>query len=283
MNITNKTQLNMVIGHPLEHSQSSVLHDAVYQFLGINAVLLAQPHLQLRLLIQAIKTLEVELTAVTLPYKEKALKYVDQCSHEVKALRAVNTLIQRHGKLYGYNTDIDGIAFALRHITVRDKQALVIGAGGAARAMGYFLKRNQAKLLWINRTKEKALTLAKEFGGQVIDQSELNTMNIDIIINATPIGLYPHVNQFPLSDYVFSSHQIVFDTIYNPIETHLLKKAKRHKAKTISGLDMFIGQGLKQIELLTGKCVHAPVILNKLRKILIQNQRAMRLRTPCCR
>ena len=107
MKVSSKTKVNILIGHPLEHSQSPVLHNAVYQLLGLNAVLLAQPHLQLKLLIQAIKTLFVELTAVTLPYKEKVLKYIDQCSPEVQAMQSTNTLIQRDGKLYGYNTDVD--------------------------------------------------------------------------------------------------------------------------------------------------------------------------------
>ena len=141
MKVTNKTRLNTVIGYPLEHSQSPVLHDAVYQLLGINAVLLAQSHLQLKSLIQAIKTLSIELTAVTSPYKEKVIKYLDQYSSEVNVLQAANTIIQRDGKLHGYNTDIDGIAFALRNIAVRGKYVVVIGAGGAARVMGYFLKK----------------------------------------------------------------------------------------------------------------------------------------------
>jgi shikimate dehydrogenase len=277
MKLSSKTRLNMVIGHPLEHSQSPVLHHAVYQQLGIDAVLLAQPHLQLKSLIQAIKTLCVEFTAVTLPYKEQVLQYIDQCSPEVKALRAANTLIQRDGKLYGYNTDVDGIAFALRNTTVQGKQVLVIGAGGAARAMGYFLKKNHAKIFWLNRTKKKAITLAKEFGGHVVSVDQLNVIEIDIIINTTPIGLYPHTDQSPLPDYVFNANQVVFDMVYHPINTQLLKQAKKYKAKTISGLDMFIGQGLKQIELLTGQRTHTLSMIEKLKRILIQNQRAARL------
>jgi len=277
MKVTNKTRLNMVIGYPLEHSQSPVLHDAVYQLLGINAVLLAQPHLQLKSLIQTIKTLSVELTAVTSPYKEKVIKYLDQCSSEVSMLQAANTLIQRDGKLHGYNTDIDGIAFALRNIVVRNKRVVVIGAGGAARAMGYFLKKNKTKLLWMNRTKKKAIALAKEFGGDVICHDELNEIVIDIIINTTPIGMYPNVDVSPLPDYIFSAHQVVFDMVYNPMITQLLKQAKKHQAKIISGLDMFIAQGLKQIELLTGKRIPISPMIDKLRKVLIQNQRVTRI------
>ncbi len=275
MNVTKKTQLNLVIGYPLEHTQSPELHQAVYQQFGIDAVLLAQPQISLELLIQAIKILSVKLTAVTLPYKEKVIPYLDECSEEVKALHAANTIIQRQEKLYGYNTDIDGIAFALRDVVVQGKQILVIGAGGAARAIGYFLKKNCANILWINRTQNKAMTLANKFGGEVICHNKLNTTHIDIIINTTPIGMYPHADASPLFNYAFNRYQTVFDMVYHPMMTQLLKQAQKNEAKIISGLDMFIGQGLKQIELYTGK-QHTPVMINQLRQLLIKNQRRVR-------
>lgn len=272
MKVTNKTRLNMVIGYPLEHSQSPVLHEAAYQLLGVDAVLLAQPHSKIKPLIQAIKTLSVKLTAVTSPFKEKIIKYLDQCSPEVAVLQAANTLIQCDGKLHGYNTDIDGIAFALHGISVINKRVVVIGAGGAAKAMGYFLKENQADIYWINRTQKNAVALANKFGGNVIRHDELSAMHIDILINTTLIGLYPHVDNSPLPDYIFNPNQVVFDMVYNPMITRLLKQAKSHQAKIISGLDMFIGQALKQIELLTD-IRHTPVMIDQIRKILIQNQR----------
>lgn len=266
----------MVIGHPLGHSQSPVLHDAVYQLLGINAVLLAQPHLTPESLIHVIKTLSIELTAVTLPYKETVIKYIDQCSTEVQTLKTVNTLIYRHGKICGYNTDIDGIAFALRDISLNGKRVLVIGAGGTARAMSYFLNKNQCTLFFLNRTHSKAIALANEFSGTPIRQNELHSTDLDIIINTTPIGLHPIVHDSPLPHYTFSSHQVVFDVIYHPVSTQLLKEANKQGAKTISGIDMFIGQGLKQIELLTGKSIESTSLISTLRKLLIKNQRVTR-------
>lgn len=272
MKISNKTQLNMVIGYPLEHSQSPMLHTLSYELLNINAVLLAQPRLlPLKSLIHAIKTLSIILTAVTSPYKEKIIKYVDQCNEEAKELQAVNTIIQRDGKLYGYNTDIHGIKFALRNTVVSDKKVLIIGAGGAARAAAYFLKKNHAHLFWINRTSKKATVLAKKFGGYVINNDELDEMSIDIVINTTPCGSYPKLDISPLPEYVFHANQVVFDMVYNPIMTPLLKQAKKQHAKIISGLEMFIGQGLKQIELLSAQQLK-PAMIQKIRKALIQNQ-----------
>lgn len=249
MNINQKTRLNMVIGNPLDHTQSPLLHTTIYETLGLPAVLLAFPHADLAALIMAIKTLSVELTTVTMPYKEQVLQYVDVQSAEVQALKAVNTLIQRDGKLYGYNTDVNGIEYALSNIELTEKNVLIIGAGGAAGALGYVLKKNQANLFWLNRTVDKAQVLASEFGGAVITAKDLAELTADIIINTTPIGMYPDVKQSPLTAYEFTRKQTVFDMVYNPVDTLLLKQAKSAGATVISGVEMFIGQALRQIEL----------------------------------
>lgn len=267
MKITANTCLNMVIGYPLSHSKSPLLHQAIYRELGIDAVLLAKAHESLEALIQVIKTLSVGLTAVTLPYKEQVLQYLDEPSSEVMALKAANTIIQRNGKLYGYNTDVHGIAFALRDIDVKNKKTLVIGAGGAARAMGYFLQRQQATIFWMNRTKEKADLLANTFGGNVITDNGLDK-DFDIIVNTTSLGLYPNTHETPLAHNIFHAKQTVFDMVYNPVKTTFLKQAEAKQATLISGLDMFIGQGLKQVELLTGK-TYPSHLIDQLRHLLI--------------
>lgn len=271
MNITSKTRLNMVIGYPIGHSKSPLLHQAVYKALEIDAVLLAQSHSSLADLIQTIKTLSVGLTAVTAPYKERVIAYLDACSPEVSLLQAANTIIQRDGKLYGYNTDIDGIAFALCHIDVNRKKVLVLGAGGAAQAMGYFLKKNHAHMFVLNRTEEKASRLANRFGGQVITHQDCTKHHFDMIVNTTPIGLYPNVDESPLPEDIFYAGQIVFDMVYNPVQTKCLQQATAKQATPVSGLEMFIGQGLKQIELLTGKRYPAEQI-DDLRSLLTLNR-----------
>lgn len=271
MYITSNTGLNILIGFPLTHSQSPLMHQIIYRELGEDAVLLAQPHLSLPTLIQAIKNLSIKLTAVTRPYKEQVMPYVDEYSPEVAELKAVNTIIQRNGRLYGYNTDIDGIAFALGNVNVNNKHVLIIGGGGAARAMGYYLATRQARIFWMNRTQAKAQQLAIEFGGKVIINSECQRYRFDIIVNTTPLGVTPNVHICALANYTFQPQQIVFDMVYNPVQTALLQQAKAQQAIVISGIDMFIGQGIKQIELLTGK-KYLPEKISFLRNTLILHQ-----------
>jgi len=269
---TNKTHLNMVIGYPLIHTQSPVLHNTIYHEMHIDATLLAFSNKDIKSLIQAIKTLSIGLTAVTMPFKEQILEHLDCYSPEITTLKSVNTIIQRENKLYGYNTDVDGIRYALRGIPLSNKKVLLLGAGGAARAVAYFMKENNAQLLWLNRTRKNAENRANEFGGEVIQKNEVDRVSVDIIVNTTPLGMYPHFNCSPLPGYQFNSEQIVFDLIYNPIHTALLKQAKMHNATILSGLDMFIGQGIRQIELWTNKTIFSENLMQKIKDDLIKNQ-----------
>jgi shikimate dehydrogenase len=235
-------------------------------------MMLPKSHLELKALIQAIKTFSIPLTAVTMPFKEKVFELLDDGSEEVMTLKTANTLLYQEGRLHGYNTDLAGIAYAFAGIDLDKKQILVIGAGGVARTLGYFLKKNNASIVWLNRDSKKAEMVAQEFGGNVITSEQVKEMYFDIIINTTPVGLYPDVSASPLPDYLFHKKQIVFDMIYHPFETQLIKQAQNQHARILSGLDMFIGQGIKQIELLTGQSVNDPVFIHALKKILIQHQ-----------
>src|SRR5690606_13611305 len=132
-------------------------------------------------------------------------------SQEVAEASAANTVILREGKLLGYNTDIAGVTFALRHISLTNKTVLMIGAGGAAHAAAYYLQKNNARLLWLNRTPQRALPLIEKFGGDFVTTENLNHLAIDVIINATPVGMFPEINRSPLPHYLFHAGQIVFD------------------------------------------------------------------------
>ncbi len=269
-------QKNKIIGYPLDHSQSPVLHRTIYQLLGLNAEFSTMLSLNLAHAIETIKANSTPLTAVTLPHKEAVLSYLDICSPEVEIIGSANTLIQHDGKLFGYNTDIDGLTCAFKNIAIDKKKALIIGAGGAARAMAYFLKKNQAEIFYLNRSVDKANQLAQIFGGTVVNQQHIHQFDLDILINTTPIGMYPKHQDTPLPNYHFQAKQVVFDMVYHPMSTKFLLEASTQQAKILSGLTMFIGQGLKQIELWTGKSLANPELIDKLYRVLINHQQGNR-------
>lgn len=244
-----KTILNAVIGFPLDHTLSPILHNAIYKELNINAELKSMSNEHIEELISVIKKIPVELTAVTMPYKETVLKFLDEIDPVAKKLHSINTIINRNGILHGYNTDIIGIEKALEKTELKNKNVLIIGAGGVARPVAYHVSQCGGLPLYLNRTKEKAQMLADEFGGKVVEEKDLDKNSIDVIINTTPIGMYPYINVSPLSKELLSPHQTVFDIVYNPLETQLLKDAQEVGAQIISGIEMFVYQGVAQVEL----------------------------------
>lgn len=252
MKINASTALNLVIGNPVRHSQSPALHQQLYESLGINSVMLALENPALPDLIHMIKSHSIKLTAVTLPFKTAIIAHADSVSDEVNALGAANTLILEDNKIIAHNTDVAGIQASLNGVDVSGKQILILGAGGAARAVAYSLKDAGAECYFLNRTHEKAKLLAEQFGGKAIEHAALKTLRPDIIINATPIGMSPNDSETPLPNYGFSAEQTVFDLIYTPAQTHFLREAKSAGAKCINGETMFLAQAKKQVELAYG-------------------------------
>ncbi len=247
------SHLNAVIGYPLEHSLSPAFHNNIYQQQNLNAVMLAFPHQNIAKLVTAIRTFQVGLTAVTMPHKQTIIPFLNSVDPVSKKIGAVNTVINRNGKLYGYNTDVVGIAAALAGTKLKNKKVLILGAGGVARAVAYFLQKQQAEIFCTNRTLSHAQKLMKEFGGKAISQEKIDPLAINVIINTTPLGMYPHLEISPLPSIFIQKHQTVFDLIYNPLETKLLRLAKKRGAKAISGMIMFEAQAREQIRLWSGK------------------------------
>ncbi|MBI5135266.1 shikimate dehydrogenase [Candidatus Uhrbacteria bacterium] len=253
MNITTKTKLNAVIGYPLAHSMSPLLHTTSYASAGIDAIMLAFPHPDVSALVQAIRTLGIGLTAVTIPHKESIIPYLDGLDDSAREVGAVNTVISENSMLRGYNTDVIGVEHALRGIDIAGKNTLILGAGGAARAVAVTLSKKKAAQYYWNRTPQKAQILAQQFGGTVLKTIEdVYKQPLDIIVNTTPIGMHPDSSASPLPGYHFEQYQKVMDCVYNPLETALLKQARLAGAQTISGIEMFIAQGVEQIRLWSG-------------------------------
>ncbi len=262
-------QKTAVIGYPLGHSKSPFLHNAIYKKLGLKAEMIRIEHRDIKFLVQKIKQLNIGLCAVTMPFKQSIIKYLDQVDRQAKAVQAVNTVISKKGKLIGYNTDIDGIKFALRDVPIKHKTVLLVGAGGVGCAVAYYISSRGGKILYFNRTKMKSQNLQKEFGGTVIAEKDLQELKIDMVINTTPVGMYPLVKYSPLKKTIFTPNQYVFDLVYNPVKTQLLKDAKHAGAKVISGIEMFTGQALRQIELFSGLNLDSKSLFDFARKLLL--------------
>lgn len=237
-------KINWVVGHPIAHSQSPVLHNAIYQELGLDALMQAKEYSDAKQLVADIRREQVGLTAVTMPLKSNIVQHLDELSDEAKKLQAVNTIIYKNNKLFGYNTDLTGIEYALRNTNLDNKKILIIGAGAVAKILGYYLKQKTNNLFWLNRSREKSEGLAKIYGGSLMKDS----VDLDLVINASPLGMHSHPG-LPLPADLITQQQTVFDVVYNPLETELLKLAAAKGARVISGLDMFVMQALKQIEL----------------------------------
>lgn len=243
------------MGNPIGHSRSPEFHSAEYARRGIDAVMLAFEHEDPAALLEAIRTLGIELTAVTLPHKEKILPFLDEVDALAARIGAVNTVIQKEGRLLGFNTDYAGIAAALEGVELAGKTVLILGAGGAARPLAAYVQDQDGNLLCLNRDTERAETLMKTFGGKVA--TETDALSADVVVNATPVGMHPNVEASPLDKKFLRAGQVVFDFVYNPEETRLLREAREAGAETRSGKRMFEAQALEQIRLWEHLLLHS--------------------------
>ncbi len=252
--IDRRTRVYGVIGDPVGHSLSPVLQNAGFQARGVNAVYLSFPVRDLTDFIAALEPLGIQGFSVTIPHKERILHYLDDCDPLAEKIGAVNTVVVRgNGKLYGYNTDYVGVLRTLQtRIPLPDSRVLILGAGGAARAVAFALAESGAAVCVSARRIERAKPLARAVRGQAIERQQLRTEFFDAIVNATPVGMHPNVNRSPLDANELNC-RLVFDTIYRPRQTKLLQLAARRGIQTVSGVEMFVAQGTAQWEIWTGE------------------------------
>ncbi len=244
-----------IVGHPVRQSLSPAMHNAAIKHLGLDAeyrLIDIDPKDSEEL---ANFCYESDLNniggfSVTMPYKLEIMGYMDHYDPLAKVVGSVNTVVNEDSKLIGYNTDAMGAIQALREKTnLIAKKVLVMGAGGAARAIAYSLKDFQSDIYIYNRTIEKAEELAKEFEIEAIDHGKIAVADFDIIINATPVGMPPNTQESLLHAEQIPSHAVVMDIITNPLDTQLLKEAKKAGAQTISGERMLLHQAVEQFRL----------------------------------
>lgn len=256
-----KAQAYCVIGYPIVHSLSPKLHNAAFRKLKIPARYEAV-EVKPRDLAKFMRGYRERYAGgnVTIPHKQTVMKYLDRISPESRKIGAVNTIVNRRGKLIGYNTDVFGAMFALQktgRIFLQRKKIIVLGAGGAARAVVYGLKKAGASVTILNRTLAHAKKLAKGFGcecGRLKDFKKIAARGFDILINTTSVGMWPKVSQTSLPKFFAHwrpavGRHVVMDVIYRPRMTQLLRDAKRAGCKIITGDHMFLAQAKKSIEL----------------------------------
>ena len=254
------TRVYGVIGNPVAHSLSPAMHNAAFHARGVNAVYV--PFLVRRLpdFLSAIKPLDIRGFSITLPHKEAILSYLDRCRPIAAKIGAVNTVAVRNGKLHGYNTDYIGVLRALEpHMRLRGSRVLIVGAGGAARAAAFAVAQAGAAVFVCARRKKRTAELAKAVRGEVVYWDELRRMQFDAIVNTTPVGMHPFVQDSPLEARDLNC-RLVFDIIYRPRQTRLLQLAARRGIQTVSGIEMFVAQGIAQWEIWTGQRAPAEVM-----------------------
>lgn len=256
--ITAKTKLCAVIGDPVEHSLSPKMHNAAFEALEIQdqfAYVAFRVHINnLKQALEGMRALGIHSFACTIPHKMEVMKYLDEIDPIAQKIGAVNTVINDHGILKGYNTDWLGLVIPMqRKIQIKGKKAALIGAGGAARALAYGIMEKGASLTIYNRTPSKAQELAKEIGAQAKSLDDLQEVaHAHIIMNATSIGMGETEGQSPVPSQYLNADQIVFDSVYIPYETKLLHDAKQKGATIIHGIEMLLYQGIAQFEMYTG-------------------------------
>lgn len=271
--VTGKTKLCGVIGDPVEHTMSPLMHNAAFEKVGLDYLYVPFRVRKQGLgkAIEGMRALNIRGLNVTIPHKVAVIPFLDRLDPLTEKIGAVNTIVNDNGTLTGYNTDATGFLQALleRGVEPRGENVVVIGAGGASRAISFVLAEREAHLVILNRlqefdwAEELAGRLSDFFGGRVeaLELTEENLARVlekaDILVNATSLGMNPSIDESPVSSHLLKSSLTVFDVVYNPIRTRLLEDAEQAGAQTISGLDMLVWQGAKAFEKWTG--VEAPV------------------------
>ena len=280
MKIRGSTNIVGLIGHPVEHSFSPPMHNAAFKALGMDYAYVAfdvNP-LNLKSAIEGAKLLNIKGFNVTIPHKIDVIQYLDEIDDVAGLIGAVNTIDFKEMK--GYNTDGIGAIRAIEEVTsIKNKNVVVAGAGGASRAISFYIAKYGADSLTIlNRNAEKARNLANDvLNSNLIDNVKSDSISEigkyltdgDILIDTTPIGMHPNVNDSPIvKSGDMHEDLVVFDAVYNPNETVLLKEAIKADAKPVYGIKMLLYQGAESFKIWTGRNAPVDVMEDALRKTI---------------
>jgi 3-dehydroquinate dehydratase/shikimate dehydrogenase len=247
------TRVYGVAGDPVAHSLSPSIMNAALRRETVNGVYLALHAKTLKDLLGCVKDIPIHGLSITMPYKEAIVPHLDNTDAHTTKIGACNTVVRaQDGKLYGFNTDAAGVVRPLQQrISLESAKILVLGAGGAARAAVYGLKERGAEVYILNRTLGPAQKLARSARARLLKRADLKKMTFDVIINATSVGM-GNTKDSPLNENEIKA-RYVFDMVYDPPETRLMKMAKAAGAEVIPGIEMFVQQAARQFEIWTGK------------------------------
>jgi len=263
-----KTKVCGIIGDPIEHTMSPLMHNAAFDRMGMDYLYVPFKvgKEDLGKAIEGMKALNMRGLNVTIPHKVAVIPFLDKLDPLAEKIGAVNTIVNEDGVLTGYNTDATGFLQALleRGTEPEGKNIVILGAGGASRAISFVLAERDAHLVILNRqleldwAEELAHRLSQTFN-QEVEALKLDEENLamtldraDILVNATSVGMSPNISETPVPARLLKPGLVVFDIVYNPIKTRLLREAEAAGAKTINGVDMLVWQGASSVEMWTG-------------------------------
>jgi 3-dehydroquinate dehydratase/shikimate dehydrogenase len=248
------TKVYGVAGNPIRSSLSPIMMNTAFRRETVNAVYLALQAHKLNDLLKLVHEIPIQGLSVTMPLKQEIMAHLEKTDPLSAKIGACNTVLRaQDGKLYGFNTDVAGITGPLeKRMSLRDAKVLVLGAGGAARAAVFGLRDKGAEVFILNRTAETAQKLARQAGAKTMKKDALAKTTFDAIVNATPIGM-AGIKAPQILEAKDLNTKLVFDLVYNPLETPLLRLARQKGIPIITGIEMFVQQGARQFEIFTGK------------------------------
>jgi shikimate dehydrogenase len=265
MKIDGTTKIYGIMGKPVAHSLSPAMHNAAFQKLELNNVYLAFEVADVANAMKGFRALGICGVSVTIPHKQAVIPHLDAIDPVAEKIGAVNTLLLDGPQITGYNTDWMGANQAMKGpVRLHNSTVLLLGAGGAARAIGFGLKEQGAEVLLANRTLPTGEALAKDLNCPFYPLADLTKVTADVLINATSVGMEPNADATPVPRSLLANVPVVMDIVYAPLETRLLSEAKQMGCKAIDGTQMLLLQGVAQFELWTGKKAPVDVMREKL-------------------
>lgn len=279
MSIDADTKLFCLLGHPISKSLSPIIHNYSFEENEVNARYVAfdVDKNALKYAVNGIKALNIQGFNVTIPHKVDIIKLLDEIDEEANLLGAVNTVKNVNGKLTGFNTDGRGFIQALQNnnIDIKDKNITIIGAGGAARAITMTMAKDGARSIQVaNRTVEKAKKIAYEISSKFqnvvtswTDIQNINTVDMDIVVNCTSVGMYPDAESFIIDPCIFNKNALICDIVYKPTLTKFLNVAKQSGYRIMGGIDMLIYQAILSEQIWLDKKINSKLFTEKKKDI----------------